>query len=201
MHTMSYDNSTKDHYMIGTRLSPRILVLVIAIPMIVVAANETSAIQPTFVAGLTGNQEVPVVHTNATGTASFSATSNSTTGYVLNVTGISNVTQADVNVAEQGKNGPIILTLFTSKAPVRNITGVLSQGNITSSDLQGPMKGKLLSSLTELMQNGGAYVNIRTIQNPNGEIRGQIGFAGIDESGKALGEKNLTLGDESLQFE
>lgn len=198
---MSYDNLTGDHHRNGARLSPKILVLVIAIPMIVGAANETSSIQPTFVAGLTGNQEVPVVHTNATGTASFSATSNSTTGYVLNITGMSNVTQADVNVAEQGKNGPIILTLFTSKAPVSNITGVLSKGNITSSNLQGPMKGEQLSSLTDLMQNGGAYVNIRTIQNPNGEIRGQIGFVGIDESGKALGEQNLTISDEGLQFE
>jgi CHRD domain len=198
---MSYDNLTKDHLRNGTRLSPKFLALVIAIPMIVGASNETSAIQPTFVAGLTGNQEVPVVHTNATGTASFLAASNSTTGYVLNVTGMSNVTQADVNVAEQGKNGPIILTLFTSKDPVSNFTGVLSQGNITSANLQGPMKGKQLASLTDLMQNGTAYVNIRTVQNPNGEIRGQIGLAGIDESGTALGEKNLTLSDESLQFE
>jgi hypothetical protein len=198
---MSYDNLTKVHYRNGARLSPKFIVLVIAIPMIFGTAIETSAIQSTLVAGLTGNQEVPTVLTNATGTASFFATSNSTTGYVLNVTGMSNVTQADVNVAEQGKNGSIILTLFTSKDPVSNFTGVLSQGNITSANLQGPLKGKQLSSLTDLMQNGGAYVNIRTVQNPNGEIRGQIGLAGTDESGTTLGEKNLTLSDEGLQFE
>ena len=67
-------------------------------------------------------------------------------------------------------------------------------------DLQGPMKGKHLSDLVDLFQHGDTYVNVATEQNANGEIRGQIGFAGIDESGKALGEKNITA-DQELQFD
>ena len=32
----------------------------------------------------------------------------------------------------------------------------------------------IISDLVDLMKNGGAYVNVHTNQNQNGEIRGQI---------------------------
>ena len=54
------------------------------------------------------------------------------------------------------------------------------------------MMGKQLSNLTDLMQKGGTYVNVLTVQNPNGEIRGQLGFAGIDETGTNRGEQKVT---------
>jgi hypothetical protein len=181
----------------GLKLLTKMLVIASAIPVIVATiANQTLATEPTFVAGLTGSQEAPVVDTNSTGTASFVVASNGSITYLINVTAMTNVTQAEVNLAEQGKNGPIILTLFSSKAPLSNITGVLSQGNISSANLEGPMDGKQLSSLRDIMQQGSAYVNIRTTQNPNGEIRGQLGFAGIDESGTNLGEQKVPVETE-----
>jgi hypothetical protein len=53
---------------------------------------------------------------------------------------------------------------------------MLSMGNgkITSADLEGPLAGKQMSDLVDIMKNGGAYVNVHTQQNQNGEIRGQI---------------------------
>jgi hypothetical protein len=53
---------------------------------------------------------------------------------------------------------------------------MLSMGNgkITSADLEGPLAGKQMSDLVNIMKNGGAYVNVHTQQNQNGEIRGQI---------------------------
>jgi hypothetical protein len=181
----------------GLKLLTKMLVIASAIPVIVATiANQTLATEPTFVAGLTGSQEVPVVDTNSTGTASFVVASNGSITYLINVTAMTNVTQAEVNLAEQGKNGPIILTLFSPKTPLTNITGVLSQGNISSANLEGPMDGKQLSSLRDIMQQGSAYVNIRTTQNPNGEIRGQLGFAGIDESGTNLGEQKVPVETE-----
>jgi hypothetical protein len=188
------DNLIKYLHGHGLKLLTKILVISIIIPVTVATiANQTLATEPTFVAGLTGSQEVPVVDSNSTGTASFLVASNGSITYVINVTSMTNVTQAEVNLADQGKNGPIIFTLFTSKAPLSNITGVLSQGNISSANLEGPMTGKQLSSLRDIMQQGSAYVNIRTTQNPNGEIRGQLGFAGIDESGTNLGEQKVPV--------
>ena len=186
---ISFDDRTRHH--IRKNGTTKTLVIIFALTMIVILANKASASQPNFVAGLTGNQEVPSVNTNATGSASFSPVSDSMIRYVVNVTGLSNVTEADVHVAKEGKNGPIVLTLFSSKVPVANTTGILSQGNVTSANFQGPMMGKQLSNLTDLMQKGGVYVNVLTVQNPNGEIRGQLGFAGIDETGTNLGEQKV----------
>ena len=190
---ISSDNRTRHHIRENsTRVWPKTLPIVIALTIIVMLANNASAAQPNFVAGLTGNQEVPSVNSNATGSASFSPVSDSMIRYVVNVTGLTNVTQADLHVAKEGKNGPVVLTIFSSKVPVTNVTGILSEGNITSANFHGPMMGKQLSNLTDLMQKGGAYVNVLTVQNPNGEIRGQLGFAGIDETGTNLGEQNVT---------
>jgi hypothetical protein len=50
----------------------------------------------------------------------------------------------------------------------------MGKGKITSSDLQGPLAGKQISDLVDIIKNGGAYVNLHTNQNQNGEIRGQI---------------------------
>jgi len=40
--------------------------------------------------------------------------------------------------------------------------------------LIGPLKGKSVNVLIELMEAGEAYVNIQTKKHPDGEIRGQI---------------------------
>jgi hypothetical protein len=42
---------------------------------------------------------------------------------------------------------------------------------ITSADLQVPLAGKHISDLVKLRKNGGAYINVHTSQNQNGEIR------------------------------
>lgn len=202
--TARSENMTKSYVIeYEIKFSSKILVVVTIILIMASLANTVPtglAAQGSFVAGLTGIEEVPPVHTNATGSAIFLPTLEGKLMYILNVTDIGNVTKADVHVGKQGENGPVVVTIFTSESPPAQINGTLSQGNISSANLQGPMKGKQLSGLIDLFQHGNAYVNVGTEQNPNGEIRGQIGFAGIDESGKALGEKNLTLADEGLQF-
>ena len=69
----------------------------------------------------------------------------------FNVTGVGNVTKADLHVGKQGQNGPVIVNIFTSKSSSIRIngTGVALEGNITSANLQGPMKDKQLSDLID----------------------------------------------------
>ena len=100
--------------------------------------------------------------------------------------------QADIHI-ENREIMALLLSLFSSKVYVTNITGILSQGNITSTNFQGPMMGKQLSNLMDLMQKGGAYVNVLTVQNPNGEIRGQLGFAGIDQPSTNVGQQKVNM--------
>jgi hypothetical protein len=118
----------------------------------------------TFTAKLTGNNEVPPVNTPATGMAQFQLSSDGKElNYDLSATNLKGFMMAHVHQGKTGENGPPITTPLS-----------MGKGKITSSDLQGPLAGKQISDLVNIMKNGGAYVNVHTQQNQNGEIRGQI---------------------------
>ena len=72
---------------------------------------------------------------------------------------------------KQGENGPVVVTLFKNGSPTNEVS---ETGSITPDKLEGPMAGKQLIDLASAMSNGETYVNIHTVQNLNGEIRGQI---------------------------
>ena len=138
-------------------------------------AGEEQQQQGRFITELTGFEEVPPGNdTSAIGVAEFKLGQDNIM-YTVNVTDIENVTAAHIHSGQVGENGPIVITLFKEDTPTTAMTtGVLSEGNITATNLEGPMAGKLLSNLTSAMRNEQTYVNVHTQQNPNGEIRGQI---------------------------
>ena len=63
---------------------------------------------------------------------------------------------------------------FADTSTKEMVSGLLSEGNITTTNLEGPLTGKQLSYLLSSMHSMGVYVNIHTTQYPDGEIRGQI---------------------------
>lgn len=92
----------------------------------------------------------------------------------LVVRNINRVTQAHIHLGQRGKNGPIVAFLFgPSKFGISVRRGVI-RGTLTRNDLVGPLKGKTLRDLVREFERGNAYVNVHTIQNPDGEIRGQV---------------------------
>lgn len=128
-----------------------------------------------FVADLSVSQVVPPIDSKATGNAEFeSTTDGSSISYTVNVTDINAVKAAHIHIGEIGQNGDVVATLFKSETPTGQLSGILSKGNITSDKLEGPMADKKLSDLINVMKIEGAYVNVHTQQNPDGEIRGQI---------------------------
>jgi hypothetical protein len=160
------------------------VIVIVALAIIIVGATigfPTSAFageeeqEQRFITELTGFEEVPPVNdTSAIGVAEFKLGQDNIM-YTVNVTDIENVTAAHIHRGQVGENGPIVITLFKKDTPTTAMTtGVLSEGNITATNLEGPMAGQLLSNLTSAMQNEQTYVNVHTQQNPNGEIRGQI---------------------------
>jgi hypothetical protein len=58
--------------------------------------------------------------------------------------------------------------------PGVTLNGILVQGTATVADLVGPLMGMSLDKLVDEILNGNAYVNVHTVQNRPGEIRGQI---------------------------
>ena len=69
---------------------------------------------------------------------------------------------------------PAYSMLLMSGPPTGAVNGQLSKGTITSADLQGPLTGKHISDLVKLLKTGGAYINVHTSKNQDGEIRGQV---------------------------
>ena len=122
---------------------------------------------------LTGMEEVPPVNTNSTGIALFELLNNHL-DFKVNVTNLENIKSAQIHLGEFGQNGEIIVSLLKSLSPVNVHNGTLVEGQVTPSELVGPLKGKTINELVQLFNNTKTYVNIHTEQYPNGEIRGQI---------------------------
>ncbi len=141
----------------------------------------------TFIAPLSGSQEVPAPDTHARGLAKFSVSPDGTTiHFRLIVANIDNVIMAHIHLAPVGVNGPVVLFLYGPVAPGGGRTeGLISEGSATAADLTGPLAGQPLTALIDAMKNGNAYVNVHTNDGvdpantgpgdfPGGEIRGQI---------------------------
>jgi CHRD domain len=120
---------------------------------------------------LTGSEEVPPVQTNATGLAEISpyTIAGDSITYTVNATNINDATAGHIHFGNPGENGPIVFTMFTYDPPRDE---VLETGTITADKLEGPMSGKQVSDLAFAGANGSLYMNIHTVENPNGEIRG-----------------------------
>ncbi len=129
----------------------------------------------TFTAELSGAEVVPAIETLATGTATFTIDPTGTRGYFkLTVSNIAGVIASRVHEGKPGSNGSGLLILYPG--PTRNdtLTGVLAQGNFNASVLIGSLTDRSLAEFAVLLQGGLAYVNVGTVENPQGEIRGQI---------------------------
>jgi hypothetical protein len=125
-----------------------------------------------FSAKLSGKEEVPPNESPSTGFAWVKITDDKI-GYEVNVTDMDKVNAAHIHLAEAGKNGPVVLTLFKG-GPTEQVNGTVGEANVTASNLEGPMKGKDITDLVTAMKNGTTYVNVHTTDFPDGEIRGQL---------------------------
>ncbi len=123
----------------------------------------------TLAAPLSGAQEVPApVVTPGTGNAVL--TVDLATGGIsgsVAFTGLtSNATAAHIHQAAAGANGPVIVPL----------TG---GAGLTAGTFTVPAGTFLTAAQLEVLRLDGLYVNIHTVNNPDGELRGQITFAYI----------------------
>ncbi len=134
-------------------------------------------VQQNFLTNLDGQDVVPPVNTEATGTSEFTLGSDGKSlNYDIYVTNIEDIILAQIYQGQEGENGPAVTTLirFKELTPTGPVNGLLTQGVITADELLGPLSGKQISDLTELIENNNTYVEVQTTEYPNGEIRGQI---------------------------
>lgn len=128
-----------------------------------------------FVANLRGAEEVPPVRTRASGQATFRLSKDGRRlRFILIVRNLRRATQGHIHIGRRGQNGPVVVFLFGPLSrPVSTRRSVVT-GTITANDLVGPLEGQRLSRLIQEMKRGNTYVNVHTVRNPEGEIRGQV---------------------------
>jgi len=127
---------------------------------------------------LDGKKEIPPVNTNATGLAVLTQYQISdpikdvmtdVIKYDLTLIGGITPLSAHIHQGNDTQNGPIVATLY-----IAGIVPCCLPGEIRDGELEGPLKGKPVSALIDLMNSGNAYINVHTQPHPKGEIRGHI---------------------------
>jgi hypothetical protein len=169
-----------------TRIRPITLALLasalILSPLAAQAAKSTM-----FTAHLSGRDFVPARDTHAVGNARFNLSTDGTQlDYRLNVSNIDNVIGAELRLAPAGSDGPVVAVLYGPVAPGGGRkSGPLTEGQITSATLTGPLAGQPLSALIDAIEAGTIFVVVRTDDGQgapdeksgdfsSGEIRGQV---------------------------
>ena len=131
----------------------------------------------TFLAFMNGAQENPPVITDTTGLAVVQVADDfSQAHFALRVNKGEAVTQAHIHCGEVGANGPVVAFLAGNVPGGHNVDGwwiinaALTDANVDS--LAGC--GTNLQELATEMKNMNAYVNVHTVANGGGEVRGQL---------------------------
>jgi hypothetical protein len=144
------------------------------------AATVSASSSKNYRTHLSGDEEVPVVVTNAQGQALFKLSKDGNElHYKLNVANIENVTQAHIHLGATGATGDVVAWLYPVSGPPATLipgptNGTLAEGIITTDDLVGPLIDNTLADLLAAIVAGNTYVNVHTSANPPGEIRGQL---------------------------
>ena len=156
----------------------------LALVALLVAAAPVAATGNRFVAVLSAQEEVPTPtgDTAGRGVATFKLSPDgSSLDFKLNVANIDDVTQSHIHCGAPGVAGPVVVFLFGFVADGVTVNGRLSEGTITPANViarpdSAACPGGIadFEDLLAKMRSGQAYVNVHTIENPPGEIRGQL---------------------------
>jgi hypothetical protein len=127
---------------------------------------------------MNATQELPapnVAGFNPTGSALFTNNGDGTVSYSVTASGLStgttasNFTGMHIHLAPAGQFTGVAVPLTTptpTTSGATNVGGTFSAANVNA--------GFTLDQVLAAMRNGGAYINIHTILNKTGELRGQI---------------------------
>jgi len=105
---------------------------------------------------LAGDQEVPAVKTDASGSGTITVNADKTVSGSVAVKGV-NATAAHIHEGAAGKNGGVIIPLTKN-----------------GDTFAVPAGAKLTDPQYAAFQKGDLYVNVHSAANPDGEIRAQL---------------------------
>src|SRR5262249_41463897 len=146
--------------------------------------TEAAFADETFRARLTGDQEVPPVATDTTGSFKVELNKDQTAAeYTLRINNGVRVTQAHFHCGKAGENGPIIVFLAGFRAEGWDVDGKWI-GNATLTDANVILKttpcGATVAQISQVAREGNVYVNAHRVAHPAGVARGQLEPGGGD---------------------
>lgn len=124
------------------------------------------------VSRLKGANEVPAVSTEATGRAVVRLTESGAVKARFRATNTSGVTAAHIHMGAPGENGPVVAVLYSDPDGTRSTLRDASV--IAAADLMGPLEGMSVAALWDLIESREAYINVHSIGEPAGELRGNL---------------------------
>jgi CHRD domain len=169
------------------------IVLAVALgSLLITTATRSYAQNEKYRAKLDGNNEVPAVNSTAEGVINFK-TKNDMLTWKMNVTGTNDATGLNIHKGKAGEKGEIVVDLMKVSKHSDNPKGMTMRGNVTDSSLTGSMAGQTIADLKTAMANGDTYVNLKTQDHPDGQMRGQIKLKGDN----ATSSTNATVSTNS----
>jgi hypothetical protein len=177
---------------ISVLITSIIVTALVATPMSIYAQQQTN-----YFATLTGKDMVPPVNTPATGVARFHMNPDGSLCYSVDASRITGVLGAHIGT----KNGTELADLTNPYAtqqfyptgtigayPTASVNGTLTSGDIKAGirgppgkggvisplGLVGPLIGKNVTDLDNILKSKNGYVTVRTLDHQRGEIQGQI---------------------------
>ena len=142
--------------------------------------GQGSLMKNTFVAHLTGENEIPAIDTRAQGQVIFKLNEeDQTISYKLIVSNMEDVIAAHIHCGDASvARGSVIVDLYTGGLPGIDVNGILAEGVITEADIKAThtsCPGEInFTDLVNLLRTSNAYVNVHTDAVRSGAIRGQI---------------------------
>ena len=155
-------------------MSKRLLLSAAAISLLPITAM---AAGNAFKADLSGAQEVPPVMTETSGTAKFRVNADNSE-IVVDLTvsdgdDLLGVAGAHIHCALAGQNGPV--AVFLAGSQPTGLDGDLRlRITISNENILNPVCGATIGELVQSFRAGLAYVNVHSVANPGGVVRGQI---------------------------
>jgi glucose/arabinose dehydrogenase len=124
-----------------------------------------------YAAKLSGRNEVPPNDLRAKGKVMVKATETAL-HVKVQVIHLDDIVAAHIHCAPEGVNGPVGLTLFADGPESGN--GMLVKASFTAPDPGNACGWASLDDVVAAIEDGNAYVNVHTLANPPGAIRGQL---------------------------
>jgi hypothetical protein len=85
------------------------------------------------------------------------------------------ITQAALQCAPAGLNGPLVVFLAGNHPAGLDVDGNwISNASITNTSIVNAACGATVSVLADSMRSGNVYVNVRSVAFPAGVVRGQL---------------------------